>query len=230
MVLLMLVAVVGAIAVTWVLNRTFLEDYYLYNKMNMLDKVFQSVHEVIVQAENNLQTEAESMEDASEGIILDEFGNSKSEKKERVMLQLSDMQRLELDVQAMQNDVSILVAQNTRAIFYSTNSSPDNMFYMLDRVMPGFYPGHKAEYNSYNKIKNVDNLYDLYESYDIRTKTNFLELVWNDEDRDMYVLIRTSMQSIQANVDIANKFLAYAGILVAIIVSIVELSNFSLFI
>ena len=81
MVLLMLVAVVGAIAVTWVLNRTFLEDYYLYNKMNMLDKVFQSVHEVIVQAENNLQTEAESMEDASEGIILDEFGNSKSEKK-----------------------------------------------------------------------------------------------------------------------------------------------------
>ena len=30
MILLMLVAVIGAISVTWVLNRTFLEDYYLY--------------------------------------------------------------------------------------------------------------------------------------------------------------------------------------------------------
>ena len=35
MVLLILTSVVGAIAVTWVLNRTFLEDYYLYSKEQM---------------------------------------------------------------------------------------------------------------------------------------------------------------------------------------------------
>ena len=133
------------------------------------------------------------------------------------------MQKLELDVQAIQNDVSILVAQSFKPVFYSTNSSPENMFYTMDRFMPNLYPGHKAEYNYYNKIKTVetaDGSYDLYESYDIRTKTNFLEIVWNDEDSDMYVLIRTSVESLQANVVIANKFLAYAGVLVAVIVSV----------
>ncbi len=219
MVLLILVAVVGAIAVTWVLNRTFLEEYYLYSKMDMLDHVFRSVHEVIVQAELDAKTGAESEED-SDGFVVDEFGNQSGKAEERVKLQLSDLQELELDVQAVQNDVSILIAQNFRAIFYSTNSSPDTMFYNMDRFMPNWFPGHKAEFNLYKKIKTVDNLYDLYESYDIRTKTNFLELVWNDSDNEMYVLIRTSVESLQANVDIANKFLAYAGILVAVLVSV----------
>ena len=56
MVLLMLLAVVGAIAVTWVLNRTFLEDYYLYSKMDMLDEVFRTVENVIAEAEEEAKT------------------------------------------------------------------------------------------------------------------------------------------------------------------------------
>ncbi len=218
MVLLMLASVVGAIAVTWVLNRTFLEDYYLYSKMDMLDEVFHAVHGVIERAEQ----EAAKLEDSSddqEGFLMDEFGNI-GEEEEQIRLILSDIQKLELDVQALQNDVSILVAQNSNAVYFSTTSSPDTMKYMLDRLLPNLYPGKKPEYNSYKKIKNVDNLYDLYESHDIRTRSNFLELVWNDEDNDTYILIRTSVESIQANVDIANKFLAYAGVLVAFFVSI----------
>lgn len=220
MVLLMLVSVIGAIAVTWVLNRTFLEDYYLYSKMDMLDEVFRSVHNVLLEAEQDAEQKVETEEEASEGFVIDEFGNILDRHEEPVVLRFSDMQKLELDVQAIQNDVSIVVAQNTRSVYYSTNSSPENLFYMLDRIMPGFFPGHKAEYNYYKKIKNVDDWYDLYENYDIRTKTNFLELVWNDTENDMYILIRTSMQSLQANVDIANKFLGYAGIVVALIMAI----------
>ncbi len=191
MVLLMLVSVVGAIAVTWVLNRTFLEDYYLYSKMDMLDDVFRTVNGIIGQAEK----------DEEENILL------------------SDIQKLDLDVQALRNDVSILVTHNSDAVYFSTTSSPDTMLYMIDRLLPNLYPGKKPEYNSYEKIKNVDNLYDLYESYDIRTRSNFLELVWSDADTDTYILIRTSVESLQANVDIANKFLAYAGVLVAVLMS-----------
>ncbi len=221
MVLLMLVSVIGAIAVTWVLNRTFLEDYYLYSKMDMLDSVFQSVHDVILQAEQNGQEalDTENEED-SEGFLVDEFAGYFGREEEHVVLELTEEQRLALDVQAIRNDVSILVAQNSNSIFFSSSSSPETLFYMLDRIMPRIYPGHKAEYNSYKKIKTVDNLYDLYESYDVRTKTNFIELVWNDTDNDMYILIRTSVESLQANVSIANTFLAYAGILVALLVSV----------
>jgi len=213
MVLLVLVSVIGAIAVTWVLNRTFLEDFYLYSKMNMLDRVFHSVQGVLKQAE-------QKAEEVSEDFVIDEFGNVQGSQEEQIVIRFSDLQKLELDVQAIQNDVSILVAQNTKAIFYSTNSSPENLEYELDRIMPGFFPGYKAEYNFYKKIKNVDNLYDLYESNNIRTRTNFLELVWNDTENDMYILIRTSIQSLQANVDIANKFLAYAGVLVALVMAV----------
>jgi len=217
MVLLMLAAVIGAIAVTWVLNRTFLEDYYLYSKMDMLDKVFQSVHGVIQQA---VQDAPVGEEEDSEGFLVDELEDWLGISEEHPVLSLTEEQKLALDVQAIRNDVSILVAQNSNPIFFSSASSPETMFYMLDRLMPRMYPGHKAEFNFYNKIKTVDNLYDLYESYDIRTKTNFLELVWNDAESDMYILIRTSVESLQANVDIANKFLAYAGILVALIASV----------
>ncbi len=220
MVLLMLVSVVGAIAVTWVLNRTFLEDYYLYSKMDMLDDVFHAVNEVIVQAEQEANASKESEDEDSEGFLVDELEGSSGKREEHVLLQFSEAQRLVLDVQAIRNDVSILVAQNSNAIFFSSSNSPETLFYMMDRIMPNIYPGHKAEYNFYKKIKTVNNTYDLYESYDVRTKTNFIELVWNDAGSDMYILVRTSVESLQANVDIANKFLAYAGILVAVLVSV----------
>lgn len=219
MVLLMLMAVVGAIAVTWVLNRTFLEDYYLYNKMDMLDEVFHTVNGVLTQAQQEALVSQEKESD-SDGFLVDEFNALFGLKEERTLLELTEEHRLALDVQAIQNDVSILVAQNSNPIFFSSSSSLETKFYMLDRIMPKIYPGHKAEYNSYKKIKTVEDTYDLYESYDVRTKTNFIELVWNDAESDMYILIRTSLESLQANVDIANKFLAYAGILVAVIVSI----------
>ena len=218
MVLLMLASVVGAIAVTWVLNRTFLEDYYLYSKMDMLDQVFREVHGVIERAEQGAENSEDSLED-SHGFPVDEFGSTGTEE-EQIRLILSDTQKVELDVQALRNDVSILVAQNSNAVYFSTTSSPDTMKYMLDRLLPNLYPGKKPEYNSYKKIKNVDNIYDLYESHDIRTRSNFLELVWNDEDMDTYILIRTSVESLQSNVEIANKFLASAGILVAFLVSV----------
>ncbi len=218
MVLLMLAAVIGAIAVTWILNRTFLEDFYLYSKMDMLDKVYRVVNSVIEEAERDAASKEE--EEDSEGFLVDEFGDLFGKIDNYAVLELTEEQRLALDVQAIQNDVSILVAQNSNAVFFSSSTSPETLFYMLDRIMPRIYPGHKAEYNSYHKIKNVDNIYDLYESYDVRTKTNFLELVWNDKESDMYILIRTSVESLQANVDIANQFLAYAGILVAVLVSV----------
>lgn len=223
MVLLMLVAVVGAIAVTWVLNRTFLEDYYLYSKMNMLDSVFQEVRSVVLEAEKKALEElkSEREEESSDGFLIEELEPEEGTEEQRIVLKLSDTQKLQLDVQAIRNDVSILVAQNAQSLYYtSTNRSPDTMFYMLDRFMPDFYPGQKAEFNAYQKIKTVDNIYDIYESYDMRTKTTSIELVWTESQSGTYVLIRTSVESLQANVDIANKFLAYAGILVAILVSI----------
>ena len=57
MVLLMLLAVVGSIAITWILNKTFLEDYYLHSKMDTLDKAYRVISEVIETAESQNTTD-----------------------------------------------------------------------------------------------------------------------------------------------------------------------------
>ena len=63
------------------------------------------MHGVIERAEQD-------SEESSDGFPMDEFGNI-GEEEEQVRLILSDLQKLELDVQALRNDVSILVAQNS---------------------------------------------------------------------------------------------------------------------
>ena len=54
---------------------------------------------------------------------------------------------------------------------------------------PAIYPMHETHFekkaDAILMAKNVDGIYDLYESYDVRTKTNFLELIWNDEEKLM---------------------------------------------
>ena len=64
MILLMLVAVIGAISVTWVLNRTFLEDYYLYSKLEVLHNAYEMVDSIILLTEK--QNESNSMEFSEE--------------------------------------------------------------------------------------------------------------------------------------------------------------------
>ncbi|MCR5153503.1 MAG: hypothetical protein K6B75_01525, partial [Lachnospiraceae bacterium] len=48
MMLIVLFSVFGVILITWVLNKTFLESYYIYSKINSLDKVYNYVQSLLV--------------------------------------------------------------------------------------------------------------------------------------------------------------------------------------
>ncbi len=210
MVLLMLLAVVGAIAVTWVLNRTFLEDYYLYSKMETLDSAFRTIKGVIAKTEAEGSTAGNTGDDTSrEG----EAGG--------LVLQFSEESLLELEILTTRNNLSVYVMQNFKPVYFSTTNSDENIQRaFLDRVLQYIFPGQQSQFSQYEKIKTVDGLYDFYESYDKRTRSNFLELFWMDHEEGDYILLRTNLESLQTNVDIANKFLAYAGVFVALLVSI----------
>ena len=220
MVLLMLVAVVGAIAVTWVLNRTFLEDYYLYSKMDMLHEAYRSVEQIIQRTEQEAyaalpEKEAEKENDDNLDI------RTENDKEEEVRIQFSEASLLELEVLAVRNNLSVLIVRNGNPVYYSTmNSDEKNILFILDRLKPYMYPGSSSTYNLYRKIKVVDNQYELYEIYDRRTNSNFVELFQMDEEKGHFLLIRTNIESLRENVDIANTFLAYAGMAVGVIVSI----------
>lgn len=195
MILLMLVAVISAISVTWVLNRTFLEDYYLYSKLEVLHNAYEMVDSIILLTEK--QNESNSME-------------------------FSEESELDLEIIATRNNLTILIVREWQPVYYSTtNSDEKNIWFIMDRLMSYLYPGTNSTYNSYQKIKTVDNLYDIYEIYDKRINSNFIELFQADSENGNFMLIRTNIESLQANVNIANTFLAYAGIVVAIVVSFV---------
>ncbi len=221
MVLLMLVAVFGAIAVTWVLNRTFLEDYYLYSKTNMLDSAFHTVSNVVArtEAEGNAAYDAETAEEKEE----DENNGVIGETGEKSpVMHFSEEALLELEILTTRNNLSVFIIQNGQPVYFSTTNSDDRINMSLyDRLLPYIFPGQQAQLSRYEKVKTVDGLYDIYQSYDMRTKSNFLELFWMNLEEGDFILIRTNVESLQANVGIANTFLAYAGVLVALVASIV---------
>ncbi len=205
MVLLMLTAVIGAISVTWVLNRTFLEDYYLYNKLEVLHNAYQMVDSIVLLTEQ--ENENKIIEKPSE---------------ESSFMQFSEDSMLDLEIIATRNNLTILIVRDWVPVYYSTtNSDENNILFVMDRLMSYVYPGAKSAYNSYHKIKTVDNLYDIYEIYDKRTNSNFIELLQVDSESGNFMLLRTNVESLQANVTIANTFLAYAGIVVTAVVSLI---------
>ncbi len=205
MVLLMLAAVIGAISVTWVLNRTFLEDYYLYSKLEMLHNAYQSIDSIVLRTEDENRS------------IIEERLDTESK-----LIQFSEKSLLELEIIATRNNLTILIMRNWEPVYYSTtNSNENNILFVVDRLMSYIYPGTNSTYNSYHKIKTVDNLYDIYEIYDKRTNSNFIELFQVNIENGNFMLLRTNIESLQANVNIANTFLAYAGIIVAVLVSII---------
>jgi len=199
MVLLMLLAVVGSIAITWMLNKSFLEDYYLHSKMNTLDESYRVINEV-------LSTSYYTTGDGASG--------------EEAKLVFSDESLLKLEILMTRNDLSIFLMHNWKDVYYETTFNDQNYKQFMDRLVGYMYPGNSPILNSTEKIRSVDGLYDIYYVYDKRISSNFLELFYSDTENGNFIIVRTNIESLQENVDIANSFLLYAGTLVAMIVSV----------
>ncbi|BCN30441.1 two-component sensor histidine kinase [Anaeromicropila herbilytica] len=66
-------------------------------------------------------------------------------------------------------------------------------------------------------IKNEKNQYQIYKVYDERTDTNNLNLVGSLSDKEQQIFILTNLESMNESAHIANKFLAYVGVAVTCI-------------
>lgn len=200
MVLLMLIAVFGTIAITWVLNKTFLEDYYLYSKIETLDEAYREISEVVKAAEAE--------------------GTTKTNEEGKEVLSFSEDKLLELETLMVRNDLTIFLMHDWSAVYYKTLFNNQNYIQFMDRLISYIYPGNSPTLNSAQKLMSVDGKYDIYYVFDKRINSNFLELFYSDAESGNFFLIRTNMESLQENADIANTFLSYAGILVAIVISV----------
>ncbi len=200
MVLLMLVAVVGSLAITWVLNKTFLEDYYLRSKMETLDESYRIINDVLTNAQYETVT--------------NEYGETKE------VLTFSEEALLNLEILMTRNDLSVFLMHNWEDVYYETSFNDQNYKQFMDRLKGYMFPGNTPSLSQTEKLMSVEGLYDIYYVYDMRISSNFLELFYSDTEKGNFIIVRTNIESLQENVDIANTFLAYAGVLVALIISV----------
>lgn len=81
------------------------------------------------------------------------------------------------------------------------------------------FSGTNSEVKSKKLIKNADN-YQIYTVFDARIESNYIDLI-GTLDNDYIIYLRTNIESMRESVKIANKFLAYVGILAVFIGSAV---------
>lgn len=203
------IMVVLTILVTWSINRTFLSDYYVHYKINSLNTIYQEVDTVFKQSDNGTK--------------------------------LSEDQYVHIEQLASKYSVDVYVFDAYSSLLYPT---PGNIGEREENQMILMYMEYIKNFKNPNiedrKTLREAKKYYIRSLYDIQKESRYIDLVGylnrtlSGEDTDssedittdgeingandyQIILLRTNVDSIKESATIANKFLAYIGILAAFI-------------
>ena len=164
---------VGTIILVWFANSTFLEKYYISNKLHAIHTAY------------------ESLDNAVSG------GSISSDEFDLELRRICDIY-----------NISVVVIDAQSNTIKSTSRDTDLLIRRLyDNV---FQRDNKLE-----KIEDTDR-YSLAVTTDQGMETDYLEM-WGVLDNGNLFLIRSPLESIRDSAKIANKFLAYIGIVVTLV-------------
>ena len=164
---------VGTIILVWFANSTFLEKYYISNKLHAIHTAY------------------ESLDNAVSG------GSISSDEFDLELRRICDIY-----------NISVVVIDAQSNTIKSTSRDTDLLIRRLyDNV---FQRDNKLE-----KIEDTDR-YSLAVTTDQGMGTDYLEM-WGVLDNGNLFLIRSPLESIRDSAKIANKFLAYIGIVVTLV-------------
>ena len=202
---LITILVIGVVLLCWGMNRGFLADYYQYSKVKKLEDTYSKVQMIYKTVEEK------TSEDIDDTEVL-------------------DTKNLSLERLGTNNNINIYVFSND--IMYSVNIFGQTMVklptdypvsqsiieqqqeQLSNRVQTYLY-GQNTKGNVMRKLLRTKN-YGIYKVYDERMESYYIEL-FGTLDNGYYVYFRTNFESIQESVLIANKFLAYVGVVGALL-------------
>lgn len=212
--------IVLTIFITWFINRTFLSEYYVSSKIDNLNNVYQEIKSIY--------------------------------NKSNETVNLSEEETLRMEQLASKYSVDIYVFNSLKGTIFPTRVNIGNREYiqMSDMQMEYLF-GYKNPSVTDRKLLKETSDYMIFSLYDMQKDANYIDMVGlvantftetgledadgakinnnenaidNDEITDYnIVLLRSNFESIEESVTIANKFLAYIGILAVIIGSIAML-------
>ncbi len=220
MILLTFAAIFGTVALCVVLNETFLVRYYESSKQKELGEVYEQINRM-VSSEGGV--DFESGQDSSEA----EAGEAAaSGRKEGI----SEDLRLKLDILCSKAGITTVIVKdfisdNIRpqaivSYFFGTGGQ-NNQDAMVIRELIGdyFLPGYGEKVKE-KKLEAESEKYSIFSLYDARMESKYIELVGHLDSGEI-ILMRSNVESMQESVKIANKFLVYAGLASAIVISVV---------
>lgn len=188
---LLTISLASTIFLCWALNKSFLTDYYQYSKIKSLDSVFYEINNTF---------------------------NEISQNGELTQDQLVMMDRI-----ISRNNASAYITTNANmddGLAYRSNGTERDT-QRVKKSMKAYLYGITPD-TMISKIEWIksSNQYDIFTQYDTLMQMNYIDLIGR-LDTGFVVFIRTNMENLQESSTISNNFLAYVGILVTVVGTIV---------
>lgn len=177
----------------WFINRTFLEDYYLQTKIDSIGKTYDDINSLYLESKGQV-TNSSQVSLKLERLV--------ENRNVRVYILANDLWFDMFDWAPKKDD----------------DGNYNKRYEQIQRIMMNLLEfGQNSQTQEH--LKHTDN-YDIYSSIDSRIETRYVDLIGDLANGDV-ILIRTNLESIKESVEIANKLLAYVGIISVIIASII---------
>ncbi|WMJ87719.1 sensor histidine kinase [Anaerocolumna sp. MB42-C2] len=184
------------------LNMTLLEDYYLHSKIKTLGETYDEINAIFKKSDDMNTTFSQDklklqrlME--SRNVSINIIANTGwYDRSEWVPFENDDKDK-----------------ENER-----DDKEKDERYDQILQWIKGYIFGEMSQGIKSKKILSREK-YNIFMTYDPRIDSNYVDLVGDLEDGNVF--IRTNLESIQESVQVANKFLAYVGMVAVIIASII---------
>ena len=204
MILLTFGAIFSTVALCMVLNSTLLVKYYEKSKQETLGAVYEEIDRLIA----TLNTGTDSEEETAV---------------------LSEEQQLELDILCTKSNVTAVIGENLsqtanprdiiKYFFGSRGEKDQDEGAIRDLIGDYYFPGFGQKVEK-KELELETEDYSVFSLYDSRMQSKYIELVGFLQNGDI-ILMRSNVESMQESVKVANKFLVYAGLASALVVSVV---------
>lgn len=181
------ILMVLTIFLLWFLNKTFLVEYYLHSKIATLGTTLSEINNV--------------------------YKNKEKDNNEDQVLSSDDILKIER-LQENKNVSIYIITEQVGRVFPESKGNKIDDLRLITTLQNYIFSGSNPQDKSQKEIRSYKN-YNIYTVFDSRMKSNYIDL-FGFLDNGYMVYMRTNYESMQESVKIANKFLAYVGIIAVI--------------
>lgn len=202
---LITILVIGVVLLCWGMNKGFLADYYQYSKVKKLEDTYNKIQVIYKTVEEQTSDDADDTEIIdTKNLALERLGTNNN-----------------INIYVFSNDIkkSWNIFGQTQYNFSTdypiSQSIIDQQQEQLKSRVQTYLFGQNTKGNVMRRLLST-NKFGIYKVYDERMESYYIEL-FGALENGYYVYLRSNFESIQESVLIANKFLAYVGVIGALL-------------